>query len=390
MSDALDGFLNDALDFLKDAAPYIAIAAITYASGGTAAAAESSVLARLTAASGTSRAAGYAANVLESLNESKLARSSWTIYKRILGQNLLRATFDKRYDVSDAARDSFSTSSWITESILLTNTSKAAFQPLTNAAKARLGLVGESSFLNGVKNRLAGGTASHVSMLLEMEKARKLYPTLNFVTGEIESRKTYASLLNDISRKAQLTALSPTTPAEQFFNGIVKGGVNQFAGTFVFRNLVGRPHISRAAWATNYVQNLDELYLPTTQADAPFQKAFLALRSFDVLTAQQDRYGSYRRLNRRVLYNNIKSTQGHAYRLRKLATNTITPNKIGRLTGNLAMRQMLIATGEDERMGIAYAKANSQKKHTHAGTVNVSGYYRDGHWVKPHTRSERG
>lgn len=391
-----DGFLDDLWDFAKDAAPYVAIAGLIAVTGGTGAAAAGGTASRF-AAVNTARgflaesaaaggARGYVANSVLRLDANAIGKASWTVYKRILGQNLLRAATDEHYDVMDAAQNSFSTSSWITESILMSASSKAFTQPLRDTAKRTL--IGESS--GAFKAGLSARYTSYVDDLLNVERAKSNFPTLNMQTGEILAKRTPGMVFADISRKAQISALSPQNNAQRFLGGVLKGATNQGVATQVFRGLTGHEHLTRMAWATKYVQNLDELYLPTTTATSDFQKAYLGLRAFDVSTVTKNAFGSYSRLNRKNLLMGAKSSIGHKNRLLKLAQNTFSYEGAGRLAGSLAMRQLLIATGEDDRMKEAYIHANKTKSESNAGLVTVSGYYRNGHYVRKHDRHYGG
>lgn len=394
MSNSKDGFLDDVWDFAKDAAPYVAIAGLIAVTGGSGAAAGAGAASRFgavntartfladSAAMGGAR--GYVANSVLRLDGQALAKASWTIYKRVLGQNLLRAATDKQYTIEDAAQNSFSTSSWITESILLTASSKALTQPVRDAAKRKL--VGQGPGL--LKESFQQKYTSYVDDLLKVERAKSNFPTLNTKTGELMKTRSAGMLLSDIGRKAQLSVLSPQSTSQQFFGSALRGAGNQAVGTVVFRSLIGRDHLSRMAWGTKYVQNLDELYLPTTTANSAYQNAYLGLRSFDVATVQKNSFGTYNRLNRKNLLMGAKSSIGHSNRLKRLAQNTFTPQGLGRLTGNMAMRQLLIATGEDERMQEAYKRANS--KDSNGSLVTISGYYRNGHYVESYTRQYGG
>lgn len=391
-----DGFLDDLLDFAKDAAPYVAIAGLVALTGGTGAAAGAAGASRF-AAINTARgylaesaavggARGYIANSVLRLDANAIGKASWTIYKRVLGQNLLRAATDERYDVWDAAQNSFSTSSWITESILLSAGSKALTQPVRDAAKRTFLGEGTGAF----KSAMQGKYTSYVDDLLKVERAKSNFPTLNMATGEILPKRTAGMAFADISRKAQLSVMQPQSSAQQFLGGVLKGATNQGIATQVFRGLTGHEHLTRMAWATKYVQNLDELYLPTTSATSTFQKAYLGLRAFDVSTVTKNAYGSYSRLNRKNLLLGAKSSIGHKNRLLKLAQNTFSYEGAGRLAGSLAMRQLLIATGEDDRMRDAYIEANKTKSESNAGLVTVSGYYRNGHYVHKYDRTYGG
>lgn len=349
-------------------------------------------------------ATAYAKRALASQSTRNMPKAAFTIYKRVLGTNLLRAATDERYDTGDAFVNSFDATSFIMEGILYSTAAKGATNPLKQKAMQRMGIQN-----GGMARRIRpyqNAYSSYLDDLVKVEDAKRIFPNLNTVTGELEQGFNMQRKFRDISRKTQLSFMRPQNARQEFAGGFIRGGRNQAVGTEIFRTLTAKPQFSRAAWGTNLVQNMDELYLPTTSAGSTFQKAYMALRSFDVLTVKKNVYGGYSRLKRNYIFqdlkaikqiDNISPQQKIMMAGRSLG---ITPAKAGRLAGNHTVRQIYLRTGEDERMRGAYIEANSNKSSSVAnsgagqqqrsnGPVQVKGYYRDGFYVKPHTRSPR-
>jgi len=307
-----------------------------------------------------SKAGRVVAGEVEKAGGAKLlAKSYATIYKRIGARNLRKAALSGSFNTLDALQGTTSTTNWIVKRIATSEYLK--------------------TYRSLAINQFA--TTRNAKIALDARRAASKAKYSNLLTNAIANQ----SYGKGLSTAAQYL-LQPQTKKQRFTQGFVKGIFNQSASTAIFNFISVFPETGGAAWSTQFVQNLDELYLPVGSANSKFAKVEMAVRAFDVATIRKGQSGSYSRILRPELYRGIKSIPTHPNgKLAGVSTflgNTFTPEGLGRLAGAYATRQILLATGQDERQQKTYAKAATRNKvfvkgYTRSDGSSVNGYWRE-------------
>lgn len=307
-----------------------------------------------------SKAGRVIAGEVEKAGGAKMLSKSYaTIYKRIGARNLRKAALSGSFNSLDALRGTTSTTNWIVKRIATAEYLK--------------------SYRTLAINRFA--TTRNAKLAFDARRAISKEKYSNLLTNAIANQ----SYGKGLSTAAQYL-LKPQTKKQQYVQGFAKGVFNQSAATAVFNLISVYPEIGGAAWSTQFVQNLDELYLPVGSANSKFAKVEMAVRAFDVASIKKGQSGSYSRILRPELYRGAKAIPSHPNGtlagVGNYLGNVFTPQGLGRLTGAFATRQILLATGQDERQQRTYAKAATRNKtyvsgYTRSDGSSVNGYWRD-------------
>ena len=322
-------------------------------------------------------------------------KSAWTVFKRIGARDARRWLLKDGGDPAAALgrlQDSVSTTSWITRRIITGDVSKY----VTQKAVSRTGLdtkwaeSSAKSLMDVRKAQVARKTNERILRLKEEEFIKRQYPSLDLITGEIRQRSNLNMQVRDIARWTQLAALAPGTGSQVFANQVVQGAGMQLAATALMNMITAYEGLSGPAWATPFMNNLDEVALGSGSVRDMFGAVELGIQAFNMLTVVKTGgvfRGNYHRVNRMAFFANLglAAKQRSFNPLRQYGSVA----GAGRLTGALGARQVALLTGQDDRNRAAYIKRERNRKSTGKMiTIEVSPYTRrDGTKVSGHTRT---